>query len=55
LWNGTFYMTGNAGNGTVKGLPQIVDNTGVHRESIFLRIISTDLMAASSIRLLEAI
>jgi hypothetical protein len=35
LWNGTFYMTGNAGNGTVKGLPQIVDNTGVQILQIF--------------------
>ena len=35
LWNGIFYMTGNAGNGTVKGLPQIVDNTGVQILQIF--------------------
>jgi hypothetical protein len=35
LWNGTFYMTGNAGNGSVKGLPQIVDNTGVQILQIF--------------------
>ena len=35
LWNGAFYMTGNAGNGSVKGLPQIVDNTGVQILQIF--------------------
>jgi hypothetical protein len=35
LWNGSFYMTGNAGNGTLKGLPQIVDNTGVQILPIF--------------------
>jgi len=32
---GTFYMTGNAGNGTTKGLEQIVDNTGVRILQIF--------------------
>jgi hypothetical protein len=35
LSKGTFYMTGNAGNGTTKGLPQIVDNTGVQILQIF--------------------
>ena len=35
LWNGAFYVTGNAGNGSVKGLPQIVDNTGVQILQIF--------------------
>jgi len=32
---GIFYMTGNAGNGSTKGLPQIVDNTGVQILQIF--------------------
>jgi hypothetical protein len=35
LSKGVFYMTGNAGNGTTKGLPQIVDNTGVQILQIF--------------------
>jgi hypothetical protein len=35
LLKGTFYMTGNAGNGSTKGLPQIVDNTGVQILQIF--------------------
>jgi hypothetical protein len=35
LSEGTFYMTGNAGNGTTKGLPQIVNNTGVQILQIF--------------------
>ena len=35
LSKGIFYMTGNAGNGTTKGLPQIVDNTGVQILQIF--------------------
>jgi hypothetical protein len=35
LSRGIFYMTGNAGNGSTKGLPQIVDNTGVQILQIF--------------------
>jgi hypothetical protein len=35
LSKGTFYMTGNAGNGTTKGLQQIVDNTGVQILQLF--------------------
>jgi hypothetical protein len=35
LSKGFLYMTGNAGNGTTKGLPQIVDNTGVQILQIF--------------------
>jgi hypothetical protein len=35
LAQGIFYMTGNAGNGSTKGLPQIVDNTGVQILQIF--------------------